>query len=427
MKKRKLAKSFLAALLLIITVFGVSVSAGFGSGVAVVAAETKIIKTGLCGQKIVFSDLDFKQGLAIADFEKIEIKSIPLSTEGTLLLAGRRVKEGTIIKRKNLGALVFVPASKDVAECKFSFTTEDFAEGAEVDFIIKFTDKVNYAPEIDEAISASVSTQREISYFGQMSASDREGDAIEYMVVSYPKSGSLRVIDTATGEYIYTPYEEYTGSDSFSYVARDEWGNFSKLCKVKVEVGERMSEVVYLDMIENPAYNAAVALTAMGVTDGKLIGDGSYFMPETKLTREEFLAMAMKCAGIKGVNSTSKSYFDDNDEISAPLLPYVKAAARLGIVTGEFTDGKLLMRPKDIITKAEAGMIIAKLVDTKEASQALEFSDGDTIPVWARDEIYALTAMGILSYEGDTIEGNREITKALAVEYLYNMVKQGDF
>ncbi len=423
MKKRKITQGFIAALLLIGTVFGVSVSAGFGSGVAVVAAESNIIKTGLRGQKMVFSDLDFKQGLGIADFEKIEIKSIPLSNEGTLLLAGRRVKEGTIIKRKNLGALVFIPASKDVTECKFSFTTEDFADGAEVDFIIKFTDKVNYAPEIDEAISASVSTQREISYFGQMSASDREGDAIDYMVLTYPKSGTLRVIDTATGEYIYTPEEEFTGTDSFSYVARDEWGNFSKLCKVKVEVGERMSEVVYLDMIDNPCYNAAVTLTAMGVTDGSLIGDGTYFMPETKLTREEFLSMAMKCAGIKGDTSTSKSYFDDNDDISLPLLPYVKAAARLGIVTGEFTDGKLLMRPKDIITKAEAGMIIAKLVDTSEVSSPLEFSDANTVPVWARDEIGALAAMGIITCNGDIIDGNTELTKENAAEYLYNMLR----
>ena len=122
MKKKKILTALLSTLLLLCTVFAVGTSAGFGSGVAVVASETKIIKTGIFGQKIIFSDLDFKQGLAIADFDKIEIKSIPLSTEGTLLLAGRRVKEGTIIKRKNIGALVFVPASKNLEECKFSFT-----------------------------------------------------------------------------------------------------------------------------------------------------------------------------------------------------------------------------------------------------------------------------------------------------------------
>ena len=278
MKLKKTLSAFLLASLLIGSTFAIGVSAGFGSGVAVAAAETKIIKTSIFGKKTVFSDLDFKQGLAITDFDKIEITKIPLSTEGTLMLAGRRVKVGTVIKRKNIGALVFVPADKNLTECKFSFTTEDFAEGAEVDFIIKYTDKVNYAPEIDESVIASVSTQREISVFGQMSARDKEGDEVEYIVVSYPKSGTLRITDKEDGEYVYTPPLGFTGSDSFSYVARDEWGNFSKLCKVKIDVGERMSEVVYADMTEHKDYNAAVTLTAMGVMSGKTVGDSSYFI-----------------------------------------------------------------------------------------------------------------------------------------------------
>lgn len=420
--KKKIFCLLLCSVLLLGGVFTVASSAGFGSGIATIAADTKIIKSGIYGQKIVFSDLDFKQGLAITDFDKIEITEIPLSTEGTLLLAGRRVKVGTVIKRKNIGALVFVPASKNLEECKFSFTTEDFGEGAVVDFIIKYTDKVNYAPEIDESISASISTQREISVFGQMSATDKEGDEVEFIIVSYPKEGMLKVADEESGEYVYSPPDDFTGTDSFSYVARDCWGNFSKLCKVKIEVSERMSEVVYSDMTENPNYNAAVALTAMGIMDGKVIGDGTYFMPTEAVTRAEFLAMAMKCKGISGDKSTSESYFDDNDAISAPLLPYVKAAAKLGIINGEFKDGKLLFRPNDTITKSEAGMILAKLVDTSKITEKVSFSDADTVPVWARDEISALSVMGILSSDGDMINGKAELTKEAAAEYLYNML-----
>ena len=292
-----------------------------------------------------------------------------------------------------------------------------------MDFIIKFTDKVNYAPEIFESVSASVCTQREISVFGQMSATDKEGDEIEYMIVSYPKSGTLRISDKESGEYVYTPPENFTGSDSFSYVARDQWGNFSKLCKVKIDVSERMSEVVYADMTDHKQYNAAVTLTAMGVTGGKVIGDGTYFMPEETVSRAEFLTMAMKCAGIKGDKSTSASYFDDNDEIMAAHLPYVKAAAKLGIVNGEFKNGRLVFRPNDTITKSEAAVIIAKLVDTSSISVGLTFSDSQTVPVWARDKISALCSMGIISYDGDIIDGKAEITKADATEYLYNMLK----
>ena len=292
-----------------------------------------------------------------------------------------------------------------------------------MDFIIKFTDKVNYAPEIDETISASVSTQREISVFGQMSASDKEGDAIEYMVIGYPKSGTLKVISEDSGEYVYTPTQSFTGSDSFSYVARDEWGNYSKLCKVKIEINERMSEVVYSDMTENPNYNAAVTLTAMGVMDGKIIGDGTYFMPEETVSRAEFLTMAMKCAGISPDKSTSKSYFDDNASISLPHLPYVKAAAKLGIINGEFKNGELVFRPNETITKYEAAMIIAGIIDTSSVTVDLSFSDSNTVPVWARDDVSALCSMGIISCDGDLINGKAELTKENAAEYLYNMLK----
>ena len=421
MKKRKLISSILIALTLLSSIGVFASGAAFGSGVAVVASETKIIKSGIFGQKIVFSDLDFKQGLAITDFDKIEIKKIPLSTEGTLLLAGRKVKEGTVIKRKNIGALVFIPASKEIAECKFTFTTEDFGEGCEVDFIIKYTDKVNYAPEIDDAKAVSLNTQRDISVYGKMAATDKEGDIIEYIVVSYPKAGSLKVIDSYSGEYFYTPPDKYTGTDSFSYVARDEWGNFSPLTKVKIEVGERMSEVVYVDMLSHPQYNAAVALTGMGIMDGKIIGEGSYFMPEETVTRAEFLTMALKCAGIKGDNSTSPSYFDDNDQIAPPLLPYVKAAARLGITRGEFKDGKLLFRPNDKITKYEAALIISEIIEASP-EEPTSLSGLTSIPVWARDEVTMLYAMGIFSMEDATVNAKAPLTKASSAEYLYKML-----
>lgn len=423
MKLKKILSASIIAALLVGSIFSVATSAKFGSGIAVSASETKIIKTSIYGKKIVFSDVDFKQGLAITDFEKIEITKIPSSSEGTLLLAGRRVKEGTVIKRKNIGALVFVPASKNLEKCKFSFTTEDFAEGAEVDFIIKYTDKVNYAPEIDESVSASVSTQREISVYGQMSARDREGDEVEYIVVSYPKSGTLRITDKENGEYIYTPPVSFTGSDSFSYVARDEWGNFSKLCKVKIDVGERMSEVVYTDMTEHKDYNAAVTLTAMGVMSGTLVGDNSYFMPEKSISRAEFLTMAMKCAHINADKNSLSTFFDDNDEIAPGHLPYVISAAKLGIVNGEFKDGKLLFRPGDSITKYEAAAILSKLVDISDVSASVTFEDSQSVPVWARDGLSKLCSMGIISYEGTTINATAELTRAEAAEYLYNMLK----
>ncbi len=424
-RRKKIIAALLLATLAVSTVGSVAAYAGFGSGVAVIASDVKIIKTALKGQKVIFSDTDFKQGLCLVDFEKIKIKSLPLSSEGTLMLAGRRVGEGAEIKRKNLGALVFIPASKDVEECKFIFTTESFADGADVEFVIKFTDKINTAPKTNASATeeTSLNTQREISVYGKMSATDAENDVLEYLVVGYPKVGALKVLDKNSGEYLYTPPADYIGTDSFSYVAMDVWGNFSKICKVDIEVKERMSDVVYVDMKNHPDYNSAVTLTAMSVMDGNLIGDGVYFMPEDKVTRAEFVTMAMKCAGINPVSSISSSFFDDNDEIPAAMMQYVATAQSLGIINGSFEDGELLFKPNEAITKYEAGVIMSNILGATSEGDTPVFNDISEAPVWAHADIYAMCHLGIFESDTKEISATAVLTKAEIARYLCKMME----
>ena len=82
--------------------FALTASAFFGYGAQVVASDVKMIKCGLPGHKITFTDGDVKSALCISDFDSLTITKIPTSLEGTLLLGGRRVGEGKEIKRKNI-------------------------------------------------------------------------------------------------------------------------------------------------------------------------------------------------------------------------------------------------------------------------------------------------------------------------------------
>ena len=143
-RKGKMKKSISLFLALLFLTAGLTVTAAayFGSGVAVVAADVNLIKTGLIGEKLVFSDTDFKSALCLSDFDTVTVTKIPSSTEGTLLLGGRRVGEGRVIKRQNLASLVFIPASDTVTECRFSFTVDGYAGGAEIECIMKFINKV---------------------------------------------------------------------------------------------------------------------------------------------------------------------------------------------------------------------------------------------------------------------------------------------
>ena len=420
MKKRKklIAAGLIIASLSSALAFGACAS--FGSGVEVIAERCEIIKTGISGSKIVFSDLDVKQALCITDFESIRVETVPESNEGTLMLAGRRVSAGQTIKRKNVGALVFIPASKEMSECRFSISVPGYLDGGCVDVVLRFTEKVNYTPTatLDDGV---LRTQRNIRIYGQLTSMDKEGDAVEYVIIKYPECGNIQITDRNEGDFVYTPPTDYLGEDKFTYVVRDSYGNFSHPVEVEILVEERMSEVIYRDMTTHPDYSAAVALTAIGATDGRLIGDGVYFIPDESVTRAEFVTMALKCAGIN-TSGYGEVYFDDADDIPTPMRSYVSYAAAKGIIKGRFIDGELLLRPNAAITRYEAAEIMSAILGIDECYDIPVFAVVDDCPVYAEGALCAMYSVGIFSDKEGECASDR-LTKANCVSALYKMIQ----
>ena len=401
-------------------VFSVSASASFGAGVEVMTDAEKLVKTGLFGKKLNFSDVDFKQGLTISDFDSITITKIPPSSEGTLLFAGRRVSEGTKIRRKNVSSLVFIPASESVKESSFYFSVSPYLDENEIEFKLKFTDKINYEPKIENTSPTAILTQRDISIYGKMTASDGEGDKIEYIVVKYPKNGTLELVGE-DGKFRYEPNANFIGEDSFVYVARDEWGNFSEICEMPISVSERLTELEFSDMKNREEYNASLTLASLGIMGGKTIGDGVYFMPEEEVTKAEFVAMLMKTLDIKADTTLTVSYFDDGDKIPTPLLSYVCTAERIGLINGSFEEGKLNFHPNDKITSYEAASIIAKAIGKSSAVSIPEKLESE-LPVFAREDVYLMCASGIFDMEFSEVKRDDFVTKAECATYLYNLL-----
>ncbi len=419
-------KIFLLLLTLALVATPLMISAAtLGEGVSLLSKETKMIKTGLCGQKMTFNDVDFKTAMNVADFKSITITALPLSSAGSLMYGGRRVSEGQTIKRKHISALSFVPSSKNVSECKFSFTSDGLMGGAEMDFVLKFIDKVNYAPEhdFDEDESVSLWSQESVSVFGQLAASDPEGDALEFMIVEYPENGTLLLTDKTVGDYSYTPEAGFTGKDRFVYVVRDEYGNFTTPAAVEIEVEKRLSAVSYTDMEMHPSANAALVMEAKGIMSGTRVGDDMYFSPELGVTRAEFVAMAMKAYGLRADSSLTATYFDDNDKIPASLVGYVATAARLGIVRGSFDGTGLNFRPNDTVTRSEAALIMSTITGKRGGTDLPVMADGELLPLWARPAVQGMYQCGIFVTEDGAYQHSAEVTRAEAADYLLRMIQ----
>ncbi|MBP3308947.1 MAG: cadherin-like domain-containing protein [Clostridia bacterium] len=405
---------------LLICGFSVFASAGFGVGIEVMVDGVEMIKTGLTGQKLCFTDTDFKTALGVRDFKEVTVTRLPASEDGTLMLGERRLAEGQSIRRRNIGSLTFTPASSDITETSFEFKVDDLCGGEAILCTLKFIDRINYAPTVEGITEDALSytTQRDISLHGRLSAEDKEGDELEFIIVSYPKSGELTLGDDGES-FRYTPKADFSGSDEFVYVARDEYGNFSRPAKVSLKVTERMSEVVYVDMIDSKSYNASVVMTGMGIMSGKRVGDDMYFMPEECVTRAEFVAMAMKALGMSADKSLTESFFDDNADIPKSLVSYVATAQRAGVVNGSFEKTGLYFRPNDTITRYEAAIVMANLIDASDLAASAGVVDITSVPVFARGQYGAMCALGIFDGEGGGVKD--EVTREDACEYLYRL------
>ena len=288
---------------------------------------------------------------------------------------------------------------------------------------VKFIDRVNYAPKVPEEKEASLSltTQAEISVFGRLEGSDPEGDVLEYIIAAYPKNGSLTFTDKVHGRYKYTPQDSFTGYDSFTYVLRDEYGNYSEPREVGIHIVERMSSEVFQDMTHREEYNAAIAMSALGIMSARTLGDGKYFMPDETVSKAEFVAMAMKAMGMRADTSLTRTFFDDNTDIPTALISYVATAQRLGIIDGTLTEAGLVFEPNRGITKNEAAKIIGGLMGLGNSEEDEVYLENSSVSTGSHSSVMAMFTLGIFDGDISDYSGTDIVTRAEAAEYFYRM------
>lgn len=396
-----------------------------GSGFEVIARGVSAVKTGRKGEKLAIGENDFKSALAVTDFDSVKITRLPDSNDGMLLQAGRRVRVGQVIKKRALATFIFVPDSKDVTEASFEFVLNGVGLELPVCFTVRLVDGGNTAPAVSVK-SQEISTQSGVAYVGRLEGSDKDGDRLEFIPVVFPRRGALVISDRGTGEFSYTPNWDFVGYDRFTYIVRDEYGNFSAPCEIRVNVTERLSAVVFSDMLGRSEYGAAIAMDALGVIQGETRGNVSYFMPDGRVTRAEFVAMAMKLCGLTPVGDTTV-FFDDGGDVPDAYTSYVAYAAVTGIVDGDLTDGRLVFRPNDSITRQEAAVIMARLIGVGGSKEDCEYSEIDGVKSWALPQVQAMLTLGVLDYTDGTFGADAPLTRAEVAEYLYRLgkVKKG--
>ena len=418
-------------LMFVITVVGVMLPRGSGAGdrepelispgIFILAERGAMAKSGISGSEICFSRDDFARALNISRVSEITFTSVPPETDGKILVGNTVVRSGQTVSGSNLSLITFKAADDSISKTSFTFAPN--GEAYDVSCSIYFLDEVNYAPTVSiaPAVSLDVSTYENVTHYGKLSAFDPDGDDCIYEIVSYPKKGLL-TLSGEDGEYVYIPREGYVGKDSFCYVARDRYGNYSAAAEVSVLVSRASLASGFDDMKNSSAHAAAIKLSEKGIMSGTQIGDGYYFQPDKAVSRSEFVVLAMQTLGIREVNNLRTTGFSDDADIPASMKGYVAAAHELEYINGSYVDGKLCFLPDESITRAEAAVIVGRMLEAAVPVISPSFSDAEDVPAWAQNSLAALSSMGVIETSGGKISANEIMTRGETAKMLFAML-----
>lgn len=413
---------------LCITVIGVARSESsdlapdISDGLCVIASGRDMAKCGIAGKKLLFSGEDFKKSLNLSEISYITVTELPDVSEGRLCIGDVLLNEGQTVSAANLELLNYSAANEEIRESSFCFK----ANGNEYEMRcnIYLLTHENSAPTLDmeDEKIFSVSTHQTVKIFGKLLAYDPDGDELRYEIVSYAKGGTLE-LDSKSGEYSYTPTGSYFGEDCFEYVAVDKYGNYSSARRVNLTVEKLKTDTVYCDMEDHRDHHAALTMTEKGIMNGTTIGDSTYFMPDKAVSRVDFVVMLMHAIGVDEVESVADTGFDDDAQIPASMKGYVREARKMGLVTGSVNEkGEYLFEPSREISRAEAALIVSKLVDCAVPTVKPTFADKSEIPAWASDAIYTLNGLGIMTGENGNISATSSLTRAQTAKMLYTLM-----
>ncbi|MBB4862598.1 VCBS repeat-containing protein [Pseudomonas nitritireducens] len=151
---------------------------------------------------------------------KIIASDVDGDTLSYVLKAGSTPAHGTVALNTTTGEYTYTPAKDYNGADSFTVRVSD-GHGGTVDSVVNITvTPVNDAPTTSDQAKT---TAEDTPLTGKIVASDVDGDTLSYAVKTGVSHGTL-VLNTATGDYTYTPAKDYNGSDSFTITVSDGHG-----------------------------------------------------------------------------------------------------------------------------------------------------------------------------------------------------------
>ena len=287
-----------------------------------------------------------------------------------------------------------------------------------------------------ELISAVYLDQLVLSY-GGLTDTTAPKLSLQYNAASNTVTGTVKddidgaAIPTIRVTYDGKSYTSYTYSQSsgalsislpaadgaqhrVNVVAGDASGNLSR---AGMNAGTSSTTPAFADMRDHWANDAVAYLKRSGISNGS----NGNFLPDTKISRQEFAVLLARYLGSSQDYSSVQLPFADTNEIASWALNGAKAMYSLGIIKGSSDgSGKLYFNPTANVSRQEAVTMLGRLTEKGYAQGALKFTDSSAIQSWAAEYVSTLSEMGILTgFNDGSFRPNGAMTRAQVATVLY--------
>ena len=249
-------------------------------------------------------------------------------------------------------------------------------------------------------------------------AEDGEGDSLTFQLTSTPARGAVTVAEDGSSQFVYTPYENKTGKDSFTYVAVDPAGNVSPEAKVSIQIEKPDTKVTYADMEGNPAHKASIRLAEEGIFVGSYVNGSYFFDPDQPVSRAEFLTMAMAATGLEPLEDVTLTGFYDDEAIPTWAKGYVSSALKAGAIQGSLDqEGQPVFGSGETVTQGEATVMLDNLMGILDVPAEVFASESGGH--WAGQAAANLSASGVIHGGDDSAQAMADpLTRADVAELL---------
>ncbi len=242
-------------------------------------------------------------------------------------------------------------------------------------------------------------------------------------LTTLPSNGEINM---SGNQFTYTPYDNFTGCDSFQYriSSNGVYSNISE-CMVTVSAENEVSETefFYEDMKTHRLRHIAEKLVEKNIMKGERIGNKYYFFPNSQITRRS--AIIYLCSAL-GINQKDKNsipiIFADDSELCDELKndSYILYSSK--IITGKKYDDQLYLCPDEPLTRAEMFSIIARASSLKTDNGVnLLYPDSSAIPDYAKASVKTLISNDFITNSNKLLRPNDIATKEEFAELLYKL------